>query len=145
MDVRLGGGCGFGEGLTSFAFFGFLEFVRGGCAQWFHGVVVVAKWVGAVGGWYVYWFILFAGGGGIVMFVGGRDGLRTHFHVPSCWLVSLLSLSFPSVFSVFVLGWLCYVKWEVPGVSFFFFFFFVSFGSMCAVVLLPLLCLTWFH
>ena len=49
MDVRLGGS-GFGEGLTSFAFFGFLEFIGGGCAQWFHGVVVVTKWVGAVGG-----------------------------------------------------------------------------------------------
>ena len=30
--------------------------------------------------------------------------------------MSLSSLSFPSVFSVFVLGWLCYVKWEVHGV-----------------------------
>ena len=112
-----------GRGLLVLGFLVFLCSLEGGALSgsmgWWWLLSGWEQW----GGWYVYWFILFAGRGGVVMFVGGWDGLCTHFHVPSCWLVSLSSLSFPSVFSVFVLGWLCYVKWEVPGVSFFFFFF----------------------
>jgi len=136
-------GCQFGDEsgvsgkvLLGLRFLVFLSLLEGGTVSWSMGGG------GQVGGWAqwewcVCWFILFAGRGRCVKFVGDQAGT----HSLSFLLASFGYFFFPSVFSVFGLG-VVFVEQVVWGIL----FVCMSSDSLHVVYLLaPFLYFTCFH